>query len=111
MLKLVSRSEVSQNKITRPKLWFKVSIIFSGLLLFGCERSIDRTELELFIENTKNQAKQNIDQLPIEKESIVYNYVGLEKRSPFQTSEDFVRSQMKILDGINKPDIARKKRY
>jgi type IV pilus assembly protein PilP len=109
MLVMRSVTEGSHNKKKKPNLWFKLAIIYSGLLLFGCEGSIGRSDLELFIENTKTMAKQNIDELPKEKESIVYNYVGLEKRSPFQSSEDFVRGQMRSLDGIDKPDIARKK--
>lgn len=91
------------------KSGFKIVSFVMILFLYGCEVSTERSELEEFINNTKKMAKQKIDELPEEKESIIYNYIGLNNRSPFQTSEDYIRGQMEHVDGANKPDIGRKK--
>lgn len=99
----------STSKKSYKKSRFIASLFFI-ILLTGCEGSNSRSELEVFVNQTKMSAKnKEVEPIPAESPELDIRYKGLVKRSPFVTAEDYVSNQVEGASGVNKPDIARAK--
>ncbi|MBP9721825.1 MAG: pilus assembly protein PilP [Gammaproteobacteria bacterium] len=58
---------------------------------------------------TKAQAKHPIEALPPKPQKVNNKYLGLNHRSPFISSEEFVKSQVASSNAIQQPDLERPK--
>lgn len=86
-------------------LWVIIFFVF----LYGCGENSDRAELEAFILKTKAQKKPAIELLPPKSARFDNSYTGLEKRSPFISSDEFVKSQFASSNDTKAPDLTRPK--
>ena len=96
------------NKVlVNKKLRISLGLFF--LVLYGCEGSTDPAELQDFLTKTKAQIKQAVDLLPAKETKINNDYTGLTKRSPFISSDEFVKSQIASSNEVDAPDLSRSK--
>lgn len=99
-------------KIKNQRTRARIITLFSFIVLLGlnaCDKSTNRQDLELFVSEIKSKPKNDIDKLPEEQKTTIVKYLGINKRSPFVTSDQYVRSQVGESNSTNKPDISRAK--
>ena len=95
---------------SRKQLIFALYLLVV-LLVYGCEGSTDKEDIHSFVEKTKNLARQKIDPLPRDQLNRKIDYVGIDKRSPFVTPEEYIMGQISNIDLIQSPDLNRSKGY
>lgn len=106
MKKVKTNAVKRQNNL---KLFCYFVFITCFLALTGCDSSTSRDSLEEFVKEVREQEKSEIDKLPEEKTLPKVEYTESKSRSPFQTSDEFVRGKFSNLNASNKPDADRVK--
>ncbi len=91
------------------RLFLTFILLFNLLLLFGCGGSTSRSDLEEFIKQTKALHKHAVEPLPPTVAKVNSKYLGVAKRSPFMTSDEFIKSQVVSSSAIDAPDETRTK--
>ncbi len=87
----------------------KAILLIFFLAQYGCEGSTEPAELQDFLIKTKAQKKLAVDLLPKNASKANNSYTGLTKRSPFISSDEFVKSQIASSNEVEAPDLARAK--
>jgi type IV pilus assembly protein PilP len=83
--------------------------IFSSVFLSGCTGSSSRSEIEQFVVKTKATHKHKVEPLPPKIVKPDARYIGVTKRSPFVSSDEFIKSQVASSNAVDVPDLDRVK--
>lgn len=104
------------NRITKRGYNFNsdifIIIVFILLVLttlVSCTRNSDMDDTKNFIMQVRKQEKKEVEPLPYRVSKPDTSYLGKNKRSPFVTSDDYVKNQMANSKYVDKPDINREK--
>ena len=87
-------------KLVNNILCFRLGLLMSILIIIGCNKSPNHYELERYVHEAGKDKRLKIEALEIEEREPTYHYIGADRRSPFQTQEEYTKqTENYILNG------------